>query len=175
MLKVAVLAPAVCGDMVKVTVQAAPSASVAPHVLVWVKSAALAPVIVSGAMVRSAVLRLVIVTVLAGLVVPTLTVPKESVFALNEIAVVPDPPNFTVWGLPPALSVKLRLADRTPVDKGVNVTVTVQLAPAARFDPQVVVFGKSAGFVPVTAIDVILIAAFPVLVRVTSWVALGVK
>ena len=54
-------------------------------------------------------------------------------------AVVPVPERVRDWGLPVALSVKLTEADRLPLAVGSNVTLTVQLAPAATELPHVFV------------------------------------
>jgi hypothetical protein len=62
----------------------------------------------------------------------------------------------------------LTLALRLPEAVGLNVTVMVQLAPAARLLGQVLVWAKSAALVPVMAILVMLSALVPVLVRVTA-------
>jgi hypothetical protein len=53
------------------------------------------------------------------------------------VAEVPVPQRLRDWGLPLALSVKLTEADRLPLAVGSNVTLTVQLAPAATEVPQV--------------------------------------
>ena len=49
----------------------------------------------------------------------------------------PVPDNETVCGLPAALSVTFNVALRAPVVVGANVTLMVQLAPAANELPQV--------------------------------------
>ena len=53
---------------------------------------------------------------------------------------------------------------------GLNVTLIVQLLPAATELPQVFVWVKSPGFVPVTAMLVMLSVPVPVLVSVTDFV-----
>src|SRR5437773_1296040 len=63
----------------------------------------------------------------------------------------PVPVRLTCCGLPPALSVILKLAERLPLAVGVNVTVNVQLAPTATDVPQLSVCPKSPGLVPETA------------------------
>jgi hypothetical protein len=52
---------------------------------------------------------------------------------------VPVPERLRDCGLPLALSVKLTEADRLPLAVGSKVTLTVQLAPAATEEPQVLV------------------------------------
>ncbi len=74
--------------------------------------------------------------------------------------VVPVPVSVTVWGLFPAVSVKVRVADRLPEAEGVKVTVTVQFAAAARAGPHaLLVKTKSAASVPVTVALLMEIAA----------------
>jgi hypothetical protein len=80
-------------------------------------------------------------------------------------------------GLPAALSLILTLALRAPAAEGVKSTRIVQLAPAASVleaSGHVVVSAKSAAFVPVTLILLIVSAAVPELVSVTVWAALVV-
>jgi hypothetical protein len=57
---------------------------------------------------------------------------------------------------------------RLPEAVGVNVTLTVQLPPAASELPQVVVSGKSPALPPVTTKLVMLNAEFPLFVRVSD-------
>ena len=52
------------------------------------------------------------------------------------------------------------------------MTLIVQVPPAATELPQLLVWAKSLGFVPVSAILVMVKAALPVLVRVMVWAAL---
>jgi len=52
---------------------------------------------------------------------------------------VPVPDRETVWGLPDALSVMVRVPLREPVAVGVKVTLTVQVLLAARVVPQLLV------------------------------------
>ncbi len=88
-------------------------------------------------------------------------------------AAVPVPERLTLWVLPAvALSVRVTAALRVPVADGVKVTLIVQVAPAATELPQLLVWVKSLGFVPVSAILVRLKAALAVLLRVMVWTAL---
>jgi antitoxin (DNA-binding transcriptional repressor) of toxin-antitoxin stability system len=57
---------------------------------------------------------------------------------------------------------------RPPAAVGVNVTLTVQLAPVARLVPQLFVCAKS----PLAAIELIDAAAVPVFCTVTDWLGL---
>ena len=66
------------------------------------------------------------------------------------------PERAAVWGLPVPLSVTVTAAVRPPVAVGVNVTLMVHWAPAARLKPHVFVRAKSPLFVPVIAMLLIL-------------------
>lgn len=83
---------------------------------------------------------------------------------------VPVPVRVTVWGLVVALSVRDNVAVREePGALGANVTVIVQLFPAASELPQVLlVTEKSVAFVPVICVPVMFKLVFPLLVRVRS-------
>ena len=72
------------------------------------------------------------------------------------------------------MSVKAIFAARLPLTEGLNVTLMVQLAPAATLDPQLLVWAKSLALVPETAMLVTLKAELPELVRVTALVVLVV-
>jgi hypothetical protein len=112
------------------------------------------------------------VTVLAALVVPTVTEPKLKLLGVSS-AVVPVPLSGTCCGLPAALSVTVKFALRAPVVDGLNVKLTVQFAAAASELPQVVaVSGKSAASAPVTAMLLMVSAVVPMLVSVTFLTAL---
>ena len=76
------------------------------------------------------------VTVLAALVIPTVTEPKLTLVG-DSFAVVPIPLSGTFCGLPAALSVMLRAAVRVPEAVGLNLMLIVQLAPAASVLTQV--------------------------------------
>jgi hypothetical protein len=109
------------------------------------------------------------VAICAVLVVLTDWLPKAKLVGerLTTAAVlVPVPERLTVWGLPAALSVMVSEAARLPLAGGVKVTLIVQLAPAATLAPQLLVWAKSPGFVPVSARLVMLKAALPEFVRV---------
>jgi hypothetical protein len=80
---------------------------------------------------------------------------------------VPVPVRATTCGLPGALSLTDNEAVRAPVAVGRKVTLNVQFAPAAKVAPQVVVRAKSAAFVPVIDVLVMVILPFPVLDKVT--------
>ena len=84
---------------------------------------------------------LVSVTVCAALVLPTGTLPKlRLVGDRDTTGAVPTPVSDTVCGLPAALSVIVRVPLIVPDEAGENVTETVQLDPAVRLEPQVLVW-----------------------------------
>jgi hypothetical protein len=92
-------------------------------------------------------------------------------------APVPVPLRLMDCWLPAALlllSVTIIEAARLPGAVGVNVTLMVQLAPAATEVPQVLVCPKSAALAPENVMLVMERAAFPVLFRVPSWALLVV-
>jgi len=99
--------------------------------------------------------------------VPTGVDANVSAAGVTVIAAVSVPVSGTDWGLPVALSVMLREAVRVPFQCRVKVSVTVQLSPAATEVPQLFVCLKSFRFVPVMAIEVMVSAALPELVKVT--------
>jgi hypothetical protein len=78
------------------------------------------------------------------------------------------PERDTACGLFDAESVNIRLADRAPFAEGVNVTLTVQLAPTARLVPQVLAeMVKSPALDPEIAMLVMDIAVLAPFVSVT--------
>ena len=124
---------------------------------------------------------LVSVTVWAVLLVLTVWFPKARLrterLTTGAGTLVPVPDKLTVCVLlavPLLLSVTVSVPARAPVAVDVNVTVIVQLAPAATELPQAFVWAKSPALVPMTVMPAILNAALPVLVSVTVWVALVV-
>jgi hypothetical protein len=96
----------------------------------------LVPIIAILVMLNVVVPTLVSVTAFAALVVPTATEPKLRPVG-ESFAVVPTPLSVTFCGLPAALSATLSAAVRAPDAVGLNVTLKVQLAPAANELPQV--------------------------------------
>jgi len=93
-------------------------------------------VIAMPVMLKLVVPTLVSITVFAALVVPMATVPILRLVG-ESFAVVPIPLRVTFCGLPAALSVTLSAAVRVPDAVGLNVTLMLQLAPAASELPQV--------------------------------------
>ena len=115
---------------------------------------------------------------------PCVTVAVAGAVTAKSGAVVsPLPASVTTWGLERSVSVKTRVADSAPAADGVNLTPTVQVAPAATVVPQVSdVFAKSvaeAGGVPttmameanVTAVPLLLVTVTvcSALAEATSW------
>lgn len=86
---------------------------------------------------------------------------------------VPTPLRLTVWVLPATpllLSVMVSAPVRVPLAVGVKVTLIMQLAPAARLPPQLLVWAKS----PLVAMLEMVSGPVPVLERVTFCAALAV-
>jgi hypothetical protein len=169
--------PAAEGVNVTIMLQVAPDGTlVNPQVLLWAKSALLVPPTVTPFTVSGALPEFVTVTVWDGLVVPTscpvkVKVVGESVTAGAE----PVPVRLTDCGLPEALSVIVKLAERLPAAVGVNVTLIVQVAPAATLEVvQVLVWAKSGPLEPVMATPVMVSAALPLFVTVIPWLVLVV-
>jgi hypothetical protein len=165
--------PVAAGSNVTLIVQLAPAATELPQVFVWAKSPGLAPVSAMLERLKAALPPLVRVAVRTPLVVLTDWLPNERLLVDRlAVAEVPVPPRLRDWGLPLALSVKLTEADRLPPAVGSNVTLIVQLAPAATELPQVFVWAKSPGLAPVSAMPERLKAALPPLVRVAVTIPL---
>jgi hypothetical protein len=129
-LSVAVRRPVAAGLKVRVTVQVAAAPRVEVQVLdVMLKSFAFVPDLFTP-MVTELEPVFVTVTVCAGLVDPTLTLPKFRLAGATVITVpVPDSDAFCVLG--PALSFTFKMALRLPDANGVKVTLIVQVAPTA--------------------------------------------
>ena len=88
---------------------------------------------------------------------------KEAGERLTTGAATPVPVRLTVWVAGLALSVMVTAPVRVPVAVGLKVTLRVQLALAARLEPQVLVWEKS----PLAVMLIMLRVALPVLLRVT--------
>ena len=79
------------------------------------------------------------------------------------------PVSVTVCGEPVALSAMERLAVSVPTAAGLNSTETVQLAPEANVEPQVVAdFKNEVALVPVIVSEVSVTVAVPVFFSVTA-------
>jgi hypothetical protein len=91
-------------------------------------------------MLKAAFPVLLRVTFCAALVVPTFWLLNVRLVGERLVpAAAPVPVTLTVCGLPAALSEMLTVAVRVPVTVGVNVTLIVQLPPAATELPHVLV------------------------------------
>ena len=87
------------------------------------------------------------------------------------VAVTPVPERLAVCGLPLALSVTDKDAERAPVAVGVNVTLIVQLELAASVEGlmgQLFVWPKSPEFVPPMPMLLMVSGALPVFESVTA-------
>lgn len=104
------------------------------------------------------------VTFCAGLLLPTVPVKLKAVGLKTTL--VPTPIADTESVLL-ALLATTREASRVPVEVGVNVTLMMQLAPAA-IELQLLDWPKSPALVPVKLMAVTVSAPTPVLVRVTG-------
>lgn len=135
----------------------APAAMLAPQVLLDTEKPVLAAMLVK---LRDVPIRFVSVTVLAELVLPTVTVPRFKLPEENVTGALPVPVRLTVWGLFPASSVNVSVPVAVPVAMGENVTPTVQVAPAAILDPQVLLAIKKPALVTIPV---------PVKLRATFW------
>ncbi len=76
--------------------------------------------------------------------------------AAKKLKETPVPVSETVCGLPVALSVMLSAPVLVPVAVGRNVTRMAQLAPAARLEPQVLVWEKSPLVLMLLMLSVVL-------------------
>jgi hypothetical protein len=159
--------PAAAGVKLTVMVQFAPAASEVPQLFVCPKLLAFVPATEMPVMVRAAVPGFESVIGSAVAAVPTSVLGKASGFGLSTACgAVPIPVRAAVCGDPVALSTTEIAALRLPLAAGVNVTVMVQLAPAAREAPQLFDWPKLVAFVPVTEMLVMVSAAVPPFDRV---------
>ena len=152
--------PAAMGVKVTLKMQLAPAARPEPQVLVWEKS----PLTVTLVILRVTLPVFLRVRLCALLLVPTACgrKVKEAGEKLTTGAV-PLPVKLTVWVPGPALSLMVEEPLREPLAVGVKVTLRVQLALAARLEPQVLVWENS----PLVVMLVMLRVALPVLLGVT--------
>ena len=120
-----------------VTVQVVLPAKLPLHVFeAMTKSPALVPVIVIPLKFNVAVPWLATDTVRPALIVPTSCGEKLRAEG-DSVTAVPVPLRLTVWGLPLALSLMVRVPIRDPTAVGLNATLIVQLVCGARMVPQV--------------------------------------
>jgi len=169
--------PAAVGAKVMLTVQVPAGAMLLPtQVFVLVKSPGLVPVMLTALTVKAAFPLFVIVIAWPALVVPIFWLANVRLTGKSMTpgaSATPRPLSVTDCGESAALSVIERLAGRFPAMVGVNVTVIVQVAPAAMLLPaQVFVLLKSLALVPLIVTALTVKAAFPLFVTVTLWLAL---
>jgi hypothetical protein len=161
--------PVAVGLKVTLMVQLPPAATELPQLSVSAKSPLTAMLVMAKLMVPA----LVRVEDRAALVVPTVWLVKvrEVGDTLAEF-VTPVPDRAAVCGLPVPLSVTVTEAVRVPMAVGLNVALMVQLAPATRLEPQVVVREKSPLLVPVIAMLLILTDEAVPFFTVIAWAVL---
>jgi len=111
----------------------------------------------------------VIATVLAAEVVPEATVPKARLAGAMVNGRAPVPVRATTCGESGALSLMESVPVIAPPTDGVKVTVALQLAPAVKLAPQLVVGTPKF---PVAVSELILTVEALVFLKVTSLVAL---
>lgn len=141
--------PETVGLKTTVILQLAPAATLAPQLLIWVKS----PVTVTLATVSAEVPVFVRIRFFCLLDVKTTVVGNVRLVGEKLIPgpPVPVPLRATVCGLLGAVSAKVRVAVRAPMLTGEKLTLTTQLVPEATIVPHVLVSAKSPGFDPVIA------------------------
>lgn len=128
------------GLNVTLIVQLFPTAREVPQLLVWAKSPPFVPVRLIEVMVNAALPELLRVTTLAGLVVPTAWLAKETLTGKKATeGAIPVPLRGRECGLPLALSFTEMFAVRMPAAVGLKVVVMEQDAPGATDVPQVLV------------------------------------
>jgi len=178
--RVAVKLPVADGVKVMAIEQVAEAASASPQVLVpKAKSLALAPASVMAEMERVALPGLLSVKVWAELVVPLVTLPKfaeagvsVAIGAVGATAAVPVQLKATDSCGSGEGKLTPRFALSAPVAEGVQVMEMVQLAPAARLTPQLLVWLKELMFGPKKPKLLIPCGTPPVLLRVAVWTVL---
>jgi len=148
-------------------------ASVEPQVLaVMAKSVGLAPAIMKPLILSVALPGFESVMVCVAAVL-TAWLPKLSAVGLKTAsgtgAEMPAPVSVTLCGELAALSANESEALNDAAEDGVNVMETVQVADAARLEPQLLVAAKLEALAPVMEMDVMLSVAPPVFLRVMVW------
>lgn len=140
-LSVALRAPDAAGLKITEAEQLADAATLVPQVLLeMLKSPASVPPIATLLSVTEELVPFVSVVDFAALLDPTVMLPNAKDVGLAETvpeAAVPSPVKAIVWGVLLAESAKLRVAASFPVVFGAKTIFAVQLALAARVDPQV--------------------------------------
>lgn len=172
-LRVAARAPAAVGLNVTLIVQLLPEERLDPQLVVFEKSPVFVPEIEIDICLKLELPELLRVIDCEALLVPTTWSANVRLdgdrFATGPV---PLPVSDTACGLSVASSITVKVAALVPTAAGLKVTLTVQLAPAARLDPQVLVWAKSLGSVPRMLMLVNDRVALPVFLRVTDWAEL---
>src|SRR5213593_2962406 len=159
--------PVAVGLKLTVIVQVALTASDAGQSFVCVKSPGFVPVRAMPLIVSGAVPVFCSVDVCGALVEPIASEPNARLAGVRvTLEAVPVPVRVTLCGLPTALSVIATLALRLPVAVGLNATVIVHVAFAARVAGQSFACVKSPGFAPVRPTLVMVSEAVPVFLSV---------
>ena len=168
--KKAVLEPTPEGDKETEAVQFDPTANTPPHVVVSLKSPAFGPDNETPKIERAVLPLLVRFIVCAPLVQPIACPVNVKLIELRlaRAARTPIPLRLTLCGALATESLNTNVAERVPSAVGVNVTVTVQLAPTPSAAPHVVAALKSVAFAPVTQILLMPRIAFPEFVTITG-------
>jgi len=157
MVSVPILNPVTVGVKVTLTVQLLPEASELPQLLVCVKYAVVAMLVMDR--LAPPLPMLVNVTVLAALGTPTAWLAKVRLLAERiAAAVAVTPASGTIRVLSERLFVMFRNPVGYPTAAGVKVTLIEQLAPAGRLPRQLLVSAKSEAFGPLVAMLVMLSA-----------------
>lgn len=175
-LSVALRAPLAVGLNTIDAVQDPAAARLVLHVsLAMLKSLAFVPEIATLLIVIDVLCPLDRVAACEALLDPTLVLAKVRLVGLADtvpLGEVPMPVRVMVWGLPLAESLKFNVADRSPVTFGANTILAVQLDDAANEEPQVLLrIAKSTGFAPLSVTLLMVIAALPLFVSVTTFCA----
>jgi hypothetical protein len=171
--RTALLLPGAPGVNEMLMLQVVPAATLAPHVLVAEKSELLVPATLMLVTLSARLPAFARVMTWRAEAAPTGWFGKVRLAGDNAAnAAVPVPDSATLCV--PRLSVRSKVADRVPNDAGVKMMLAAQLAPAARFVPQVFVCEKSPAFTPLNAMEAIGNGAVPVFCTVTTCGALDV-
>jgi hypothetical protein len=171
----AVRVPDALGENAMLAVQLAEATRLVPQVLLEIeKSPAFVPEIATLLMVIEVERLLVSVADCVALAAPTVVLEKVKLVGLLEtlpLGLVPKPVSVMVCGLLPSESLKFSVALRLPVVVGTKDMFAVQLAEAAREEPQVLLYIlKSPGFAPVSVtLEIVIAAAFPLVSVTTFW------
>ena len=130
--------PPAVGVKVMLMLQFAAAARLAPQVLVWAKS----PLAAMLEILSVTFPEFVSFTDCAALVVPGARLANVRLVGARVTAgpvARPEPDKLTECGLPDALSLMERLAERFPAEDGVKVTPMEQFALGAKLEPQLLV------------------------------------